>query len=350
MAIMQISDLGREICRLLQEHPNISSKAVHEGIRIHVSYATVKRELQLLLTNQLVTTTGQGKATKYSLHPSYALFVPIQTADYFKKNLDERTIKRTFDFQLMELLSATDSLFTMTEREHLSNLQASFTDRISTLSDVAYRKEFERLAIDLSWKSSQIEGNTYTLLETEQLIKDKITASGRTRDEATMILNHKAAFDFIIQHPETFERLSIRAIEEVHSLLMADLNIPRNIRHSRVGITGTNYQPLDNEYQINEALHDMCKLINHRKDVFEKALLALVLISYIQPFEDGNKRTARLISNALLAHAQYCPLSYRTADPLRFKEAMLVFYEQNNISVIKALFIEQYAFAVETYF
>jgi Fic family protein len=346
---MSLSDLGATISLFLKEHPGISSKTLYEGINEQVSYATVKRELQHLLSSKLIVTSGRGKATKYALHEAYSILVPIQASAYFQKDLDQRSIKRNYDFQLIQIFARLDSLFTVEEKDKLTALQVTFTKRIGALSGQAYKREFERLAIDLSWKSSQIEGNTYTLLETERLIKDKITASGRTRDEATMILNHKAAFDFIMQHPETFERLSVRAIEEVHSLLIADLNIPRNIRHSRVGITGTNYQPLDNEYQINEALHDMCKLINHRQDVFEKALLALVLISYIQPFEDGNKRTARLISNAMLLQGQHCPLSFRTVDPIYFKEAMLIFYEQNNISVIKEIFIEQYAFAVETY-
>ncbi len=347
---MQVSTLGTEICQFLKDHPGTSSRMIHEGIGQTVSYATVKRELQQLLGNKLVITNGQGKATKYALHEAYDILFPILPQTYFQKDLDQRSIKKTYDFELINKLSRLESLFTVEEKAKLAELQNTFKQRIASLSPDVYKKEFERLAIDLSWKSSQIEGNTYTLLETERLIQEKITASGRTKDEATMVLNHKVAIDFIMEHPETFERISIRSIEEIHSLLIAELNVPRNIRHSRVGITGTNYRPLDNEYQINEALHDMCKLLNQRSDVFEKALLALILISYIQPFEDGNKRTARIICNALLIHARFCPLSFRTVDPITFKEAMLIFYEQNNISVIKQIFVEQYAFAVETYF
>ena len=131
---------------------------------------------------------------------------------------------------------------------------------------------------------------------------------------------------------------------------MKELNVARNIRHRRVGISGTNYRPLDNEYQIKEALEDMCALVNKRSDVFEKALLVLVLISYIQPFMDGNKRTARIISNAMLMSHHYCPISFRTVDAVEYKKAMLIFYEQNNISAFKKIFIEQFEFAVKTYF
>lgn len=117
-----------------------------------------------------------------------------------------------------------------------------------------------------------------------------------------------------------------------------------------MGITGTNYRPLDNEFQIREALEDTCKLINGKDNIFEKSLLALVLLSYIQAFSDGNKRTSRITSNAILIANGYCPISFRTVDSIDYKKAMLIFYEQNNIAAFKKIFIEQFEFAVKTYF
>jgi Fic family protein len=225
-----------------------------------------------------------------------------------------------------------------------------FRTNISELTEAEYSREMERLAIDLSWKSSQIEGNTYSLLETERLLKEKETAQGKTKDEAIMLLNHKEALDFIINNPDYIEPLTIARIEDIHSILIKDLGVDRNIRKSRVGISGTNYKPLDNEFQIKEALEEMCELVNYRELVFEKALLLLVLLSYIQPFGDGNKRTARIISNAILIKNQYCPISFRTIDSVEYKKAMLLFYEQNNISAFKDIFIYQFEFAVKTYF
>lgn len=207
-----------------------------------------------------------------------------------------------------------------------------------------------RLGIDLSWKSSQIEGNTYTLLETERLLLEQRTAEGKTRDEATMLLNHKAALDFIVAEPDYLQQLSVSRIVDIHSILVRDLQVDRNIRCRRVGITGTNYRPLDNEYQIREALEAACRLVNGTPCVFSKALLALVLLSYIQAFMEGNKRVARLVSNAVLIAHGYCPLSFRSVESLDYKKAMLIFYEQNNISAFKKIFMEQFEFAVTSYF
>ena len=237
-----------------------------------------------------------------------------------------------------------------TELSKLTDLQAKFTENISQLSDSEYKKELERLAIDLSWKASQIEGNTYSLLETERLLKDKETAAGKTKEEAIMLLNHKDALDFIVENPDYLIPLTISKIEDIHSLLIKELAVDKNLRKRRVGISGTNYRPLDNEFQIREALESACKLVNKKENIFEKALLILVLISYIQPFMDGNKRTARIVSNAILMNYKHCPISFRTVDSVDYKKAMLLFYEQNNISRFKEIFTNQFEFAVKTYF
>jgi len=116
--------------------------------------------------------------------------------------------------------------------------------------------------------------------------------------------------------------------------------VSKNIRSRSVGITGSAYKPLDNEHQIKENLEKMCALINSKDNGFEKALFAVTLISYIQPFEDGNKRTGRMVSNAILIGYDACPLSYRSVEAMDYKKAMLLFYEQNNINAFKKIFIE----------
>ena len=327
-----------------------SSKEVYDNVDISVSYATLKRILSKLITENFLSTFGQGKGTKYNISPAFELIEPINVGKYYEKEIDEREIKEGFNFSIIKEVIAKHSVFTESELGKLNELQKKFQTNISQLTGIEYKKEFERLAIDLSWKSSQIEGNTYSLLETERLLKEKETAAGKTKEEAIMLLNHKEALDFIIDNPDYLYPLSVSKIEDIHSILTKELSVERNLRKRRVGISGTNYRPLDNEFQISEALKNSCDVINSKKSVFEKALLALMLISYIQPFMDGNKRTARIVSNAILMHEKHCPLSFRTVDSIDYKKAMLLFYEQNNISTFKEIFINQFEFAVNTYF
>jgi Fic family protein len=343
-------DKSTLILDFIEKNPLCSSKEIHDRLVEEFGYATVKRIIQKLISQNLITTSGKAKGTKYEISQAYDLLHLIDVEEYFKKEIDEREIRDSFNHVLIRETLKKVVIFTDTELEYLKNLQNKFKQNISKLSETEYKKEFERLAIDLSWKSSQIEGNTYSLLETERLLIEKETAAGKTKDEATMLLNHKAALDFILENPTYTSPLTVSIIEDIHSILIKDLNIDRNIRRRRIGISGTNYKPLDNEFQIREALEDMCFLVNQQTNEFAQALLVLVLISYIQAFTDGNKRTARIISNALLIKNNYCPVSFRTIDSIEYKKAMLIFYEQNNINAFKGIFINQFEFAVKTYF
>lgn len=339
-----------DIINIVKNDAEISSKEIYDKISTGISYATVKRILSKLVSENLLIIKGQGKGTKYLISTAYSVLFPINLNKYYEQEIDERNIKKDFNFELIKEILSAISLFDSNELNKLNELQERYKNNIAQLSESEYNKELERLAIDLSWKSSQIEGNTYTLLETEVLLKDKQTAFGKTKDEATMLLNHKDAIDFLIENSDYLDPLEVSKIEDLHSILIKELGVNRNVRKRKVGISGTNYQPLDNEFQIIEALKNMCDLVNKKTCVFEKALLILLLISYIQPFADGNKRTARIVSNAILMNNKYCPISFRTIDSIAYKKAMLLFYEQNNVSAFKEIFKNQFEFAVNTYF
>ncbi len=345
-----LNEKDKIVLELIKLNSNLTSLEIFSNISETISYATVKRILQKLILQKLISIDKKGKSTTYRLSEIYGINYEIDLDEYFKKEIDERNINSNFNFELFEKKLLLNDVFTKNEFEFLDKLQQNYLTNISSLSKNEYDKELERLAIDLSWKSAQIEGNTYSLLETERLLKDKETASGKTKDEAVMLLNHKETLDFIIENPDFINPISISKIENIHSFLTKELNIDRNIRRRRVGISGTNYKPLDNEYEIREALEKMCLLINETSNIFQKALLVLVLISYIQPFADGNKRTARIVSNAILIQNNFCPISFRTVDSIDYKKAMLIFYELNNISAFKKIFINQFEFAVKTYF
>lgn len=335
------------ILEYIKTHPGVSSRQIEEAMNGEVSLATVKRMVNELMNNFYVYAEGKARATRYY---ASALFAPVDLDEYYSKEVDEREVQTGYNFDLIPNVLSKVALFTKEEMDELNALQTRFAENFSSLSEEQKKREMERLGIDLSWKSSQIEGNTYSLLETERLLKEKQTAAGKTKEEAIMLLNHKDALDFIVANPDYLQHLTISRIEDIHSLLVKELGVDRNIRTRRVGITGTNYRPIDNEFQIREALQQTCDLVNARDNVFEKALYILALLSYIQAFNDGNKRVARITSNAILIANRYCPVSFRTVDSIDYKKAMLLFYEQNNISAFKQIFIEQFRFAVNTYF
>ena len=334
----------------LHYHPLSSRGDITAGTAFKGSDATLKRVIAAGIKAGDIVAEGKARATRYRLSPQAQLLMPLNLDTYFALEVDERQVHCSYNFELINGLLTETRLFSDKEQTHLDALQDEFRQHVNELTDNEYRKEMERLGIDLSWKSSQIEGNTYTLLETERLLRESKTAEGKTKEEAVMLLNHKDALSFILDNPDYLQELTVSHIEDIHQLLTKDLSIDKGLRRHRVGITGTNYHPLDNEFQIREAMRDACKLINSKYNIFEKALLTLLLLSYIQPFLDGNKRTARITSNALLIANDYCPLSFRSIDSIDYKKAMLIFYEQNNLYAFKQIFIEQFEFAVKEYF
>ena len=259
-------------------------------------------------------------------------------------------MKNSFDFGIFDSLR---NLFSDEELSLLNFLTGKYQKNIEFLkkeSPTILKKEYERLIIELSWMSSKIEGNTYTLLETETLIKDSQQIYGHKIQEAFMILNHKETIEYIRNNSQSFKKIMLSDIEDVHRLLTKELGISKAMRNIPVGIIGTDYRPLDNQHQIREAMEKTIHLVNKEQNVFSKTLIVMLLIAYIQPFEDGNKRTSRLMGNAILSAYNHCPLSYRSVNETKYKEALIMFYERNNFDNFKEIFIEQYQFAVENYF
>lgn len=347
--IMNLTPRQQKIIDIIDAQGQASISKVKELLSSDTSIPTLNRDMAKLVEVNCLTKLGAGRSITYTIAPKYKLFAPINVSNYFNLDPDTRGANTAFNHELLQSLKDI-SIFTNQELIALQRLKQEYQSNITSLSPVLYQKELERLTIELSWKSSQIEGNTYSLLETERLFKEKQEADNKTKEEATMLLNHKDAIIYLMENKDLAKTLDLRTLEEIHSLLIKDLNVGRNIRSRAVGITGTAYKPPDNEFQIRENLAFMCDIINTKDNGFEKALLAVALISYIQPFEDGNKRTGRMISNALLIADNACPLSYRRVDSLDYKKAMLLFYEQNNLAAFKALFFEQNEFGVKNYF
>lgn len=319
-----------------------------EDLGAGFSKTTVHRIVSSLSKEGKVAASGSGRSAKYGITDVGRLFNTLIPEEYFLKEQDNRQALNSFNYRLFETLRNHD-LFSQEEIGRLAERQKEFEERWKNQSPLLRQKEMERFAIDLSWESSQIEGNTYSLLQTESLFKEGKQAKGKTKEEAVLLLNHRAALEYILCKPDYFGELTVQKILEIHRLLTKELGIANKIRSGRVGISGTNYKPLDNANQILKALQDVCDLINSKPSVLEKALIALLFIAYIQPFEDGNKRTARIICNALLLANKYCPISFRTVEPEDYRYATLLFYEQNSIPSFKRMFIEQFEFFAANY-
>ncbi|MFH1226086.1 MAG: Fic family protein [bacterium] len=348
--MLKLTKRQENILNVIRQNKKANNREIRQYLekeREDVSRITIIRDLDILLKNNLLVKKGRGRNVYYEEKVKNRMLAFYDPEKYFEKNPDQREIKKSFNFSIFENLK---NIFTENEIKELKKLNEAYLKRIKKLSPTLLKKEFERLTIELSWKSSAIEGNTYNLLDTEILIKENKAAKGHKKEEAIMILNHKRALDYIRDKKSDFKKLSLGKIENIHSLIINDLSVKKGLRDKPVGIIGTNYKPLDIKYQVKEVMENMIKVIDKAKDPFTKALIVLLMISYVQPFEDGNKRTARLLADAILLAYDICPISYRSIDEAEYKKAIILFYEQNSAHYLKKLFVEQYKFAISNYF
>ncbi|MEI7621144.1 MAG: Fic family protein [Candidatus Moraniibacteriota bacterium] len=348
-----LSDRQEFILAFAKKEKNFQTKDISPLIeeRFGVLRLTVVRDLSFLEKNRVLQKTGQGRSVAYEISPRYLMLEKVDVAKYFSLPFSKRNAKPFFNDAIFSVLNET--IFSKEEENNLKKINANYLqtkNELSKESPTILKREWERLIIELSWKSSEIEGNTYTLLETEALLKEMQFAQGKEKAEAQMILNHKKALDFILANKNYFKEISLEKIKQVHEMLTEKIDIQKDFRNHPVGITGTLYRPLPKRNEIEIAMRKLIDLLAGMQDPFMQAFAVLIMIAYIQPFEDGNKRTARILANAILHAHDKAMLSYRNINALEYKKAMVLFYEQNNISYIKEIFLEQFKFSVENYF
>jgi Fic family protein len=346
----EISQKHQKILGLFLRHNLLSSSEVHDRLLregVETSLVTVKRELSRMAILGLLTASGRGRSRAYSVSVLGRVLSNVNANAYNAVEPDKRYGLANFNFDLLP--SFPLEIFTSAELTKLAGASDEYHERTADLPPVIQKKELERLIIELSWKSSKIEGNTYTLLDTEKLILEHKEAPGHDKKEAKMILNHKEAFEFVHNNKKEFLSLTRANLEQLHGIVVKDLSVGTGLRQKPVGVTGSKYRPLDNIHQVEEAVEALAEAIQGASTPYAKALLALIGISYIQPFEDGNKRTGRIMANALLLAHNRAPLSYRSVEEKDYREATLVFYELNSIIPFKNIFIEQYVFAAKNY-
>jgi Fic family protein len=237
--------------------------------------------------------------------------------------------------------------------EERATLREIGTPNIAEQPAGTYAKQIlGRLLIDLSWNSSRLEGNTYSLLDTKRLLDFGEEAEGKERLDAQMILNHKDAIEFLVGAPEEigFNRYTVL---NLHALLannlLADPQAAGRLRHIGVGIQGSVFHPLEVPQRIEECFDQVLASAAAIADPFEQAFFVMVQIPYLQPFDDVNKRVSRLAANIPLIKGNFAPLSFIDVPQKGYTDAMLGVYELNRTELLRDVFIWAYQRSAERY-
>ena len=333
-----------------------------EQIEAQLPQPPTRRTLQRWL-NALV---GQGRLRKEGRARSTRYLLPVQAApeaadaapgDVFFPLSDEA---RAIDIAVRQPVQHRTPVgyrrsFLDSYRPNTTfYLHAALRAELQALGQVAAHNEpagtyarsiANRLLIDLSWNSSRLEGNTYSLLETERLLSAGDAAEGKGALEAQMILNHKAAIEFLMDcTPDMgFNRYTLLNLHALLSdNLLPDPTASGRLRTVAVGIGQAVFLPLEGPQLIAECFAQVLDTAAAIQDPLEQAFFAMVHLPYLQPFEDVNKRVSRLAVNIPLIQHNLCPLSFVDVPPAAYISAMLGVYELNRIELLRDVFAWAY--------
>ncbi|MFI5343807.1 MAG: Fic family protein [Chlamydiales bacterium] len=222
---------------------------------------------------------------------------------------------------------------------------AKLGDTSWEVGDEPYVKNiYDRFVVELAWNSSRLEGNTYTVLETERLLEQGEPGEGKSFAETQMILNHKAAIDFLIGTKS--KGITFETILQLHAMLsknlLADPKVCGQLRSITVRIENSVYYPLESSEAIRKYFERIVNTVNAIDNPFEQSFFLLVHLPYLQPFEDANKRVSRLVANIPFICSNLSPISFADVPHRMYINGLLAAYELNDIALLQDVFIWAY--------
>lgn len=347
-----------EIVEILAEEPTgLTAPAIGRAYAVThgrtIPGRTMQRRLERLVIEHRLRTKGERKGTVYlpaeseatsEQAPPAALSAgAVRLRAAMRRPIAEREPAGYERDWLFSYEPGVSWYLTKPQRRHLHAVGATPDD--DRPASTFAKDILSRLLIDLAWASSRLEGNTYTRLDTRNLLEFGQRAEGKDAAEAQMILNHKSAIEFVVEAAEE-EAIRRTTILSIHALLaenlLDDSRDEGRLRERPVSITGTNYTPTAIPQVIEESLERIVQTLNAIPDPFEQAFFAMVHISYLQPFVDVNKRTSRLVANLPLIRANMCPLSFVDVSESEYVLGTLAVYEQRGTELLRDLFISAY--------
>lgn len=348
-----------EIVSLLGCNPEgLSRGEIAEFLTFPINEKTLQRRLQILVGQQRIARRGDKRIAKY-----YPVGVPIPLL----KGQNEPEQTGMFSQESRNVLKFLDSPLHSRKKvsysrrfleEYVPNETAYVPKKVrdgllregrrfdKALAAGTYARQIcQRLLIDLSYNSSRLEGNTYSRLDTQKLLEEGISAEGKIQEETVMIMNHKEAILFLVENAQAIE-LNSFTLYNLHNLLAQDLlanpEACGNIRTVDVDIGQSAYKPLNNPHLLRECFELVLQKAKKIEDPFEQSFFLLVHLSYLQAFEDVNKRTSRLSCNIPFIKHNLCPLSFIDVSREDYTAALLAIYELNAILPLLELFCWAY--------
>lgn len=338
---LTISPEELSILRLLLDSPPLKSSGLISQLNIG-SRQQLLRLMKKMLDNEIILKTGRGPSVKYQVN-RVLMAHEFMALDYLNRSICRYDIDRLSDYKPNQ-----SNLLDEDIQQEMRSLSNATIHKGETLND----RIFKRMIIDFSWTSSKLEGNTYTIGETEELIQKSIRSDNRTPYEALMIENHANAAKYIVNYSKDIEITPIE-IRGLHAMLsnglLSDQQGCGAIRTNIIEIGQSAYHPERNPTILQTQLKEICDKAVEIRNPFEQSFFLMLHISYLQPFIDINKRTGRASANIPLVKNNLCPVSFYGINKKKYIEGILEFYETGETHTISLAFLNSYKVSVQRY-
>ncbi|NTV12334.1 MAG: Fic family protein [Desulfobulbaceae bacterium] len=369
--VVSLKALDRLVDLIAKYPDGIGIEVLAQTLGVSMPRRTIQRRLVTLIEQKRIIGEGAGRARKYRLSlntgaNNVALStMPIQATDevYVPVSKEGQEIKVyvrqprqqrrpvSYKNEFLEQYHPNQTVY-LPEPLRLQLHILGRSPAEQTPAGTFARDILNRLLIDLSWASSKLEGNTYSRLDTERLIEFGQAAEGADALETQMILNHKAAIEYLVNDTE-YASVSPQTIISLHAFLsdglMPDPRTCGRLRNRPVEIGGSVYLPMAMPQRLEELFHIVMSMAAEIQDPFEQSFFMMVHLPYLQPFEDVNKRVSRLAANIPLIQNNLCPLSFIDVPQKAYVDAMLGVYELNRIELLRDVFVWAYERSCQQY-
>lgn len=360
----KIADELEMIRALMVRFPGgVSAPDILDEAGLSMELHTLQRRLRTLVESGLLLSSGSRRTTKYfpvpGLQPSTVLEVQESNESYLALHpipltSNSREIIASINRPLSQRKPVgynRDFLdgYRPNIDFYLSEAERKQLDLLTTTPGVEvqpagtyFKNILQRLLIDLSWNSSRLEGNTYSLLDTERLLSQGLMAPNKSAAEAQMILNHKDAIEFLVSgvNEVGFDRYTLQNLHAIlANNLLPDPAAPGRLRSFAVGIRQSAYTPTAIPQLIEEMFEIMLTKVAAIHHPHEQALFLMIHLPYLQAFDDVNKRLSRLAANISLNKHNRIPISFVGVPEDLYIKGLLGVYELNRPELLKDIFI-----------
>jgi len=315
---------------------------------------TLLRRLSKLKAMEAIISSGEKSNTRYIINNTTTALTFSTNAQALKADISRPLQQRkpvAYKVDFLYRYQPNQTYYLPKKiREHLKAIGQQFNHQLEPGTYV--KRVLHKLLIDFSWNSSRLEGNTYSLLETERLLEYGVAADGKQAFETQMVLNHKDAIEFMIKHVDQ-PGVHPHVVLNIHALLsnnlLANPKARGQLRQIPVNISQTVYHPPEIPQLIEECFQYLLHTAEQIIDPFEQAFFMMVQLPYLQPFEDVNKRVSRLIANIPLIKNNFSPLSFIDVPKNDYTRGLLAIYELNKTELMRDIFVWAYERSAQQY-